>query len=165
MITNTEYMSDPARAERTVRRFMDITLRELKRMQTRDYIGYIANKLVMFGSIVGFVNVCLELYSFDVRLTPLCPGRQTDSSGRPPRTLISARLPDHPAPRFRTKAARKGHTARRGNGLPPRLNWRSNNGSRFGRYCMSLPPRFPHSRIPSSGFYPSRPGCGSRSFP
>lgn len=47
MITNTEYMSDPARAERTVRRFMDITLRELKRMQTRDYIGYITNKLVL----------------------------------------------------------------------------------------------------------------------
>lgn len=45
--TNTQYMSDPARAERVVRRFMNITLREMKQMQIRDYTSYLTNKLIL----------------------------------------------------------------------------------------------------------------------
>ena len=45
--TNTQYMSDPARVERVIRRFMNITLQEMKRMQTRDYTGYITDKLTL----------------------------------------------------------------------------------------------------------------------
>ena len=44
--TDTAYMSDPARAERTVRRFMNLTLREMKQMQDQDYVGYITDRLV-----------------------------------------------------------------------------------------------------------------------
>lgn len=43
--TNTAYMSDPARAERTVRRFMKLTLREMKQMQTQNYVDYIMDKI------------------------------------------------------------------------------------------------------------------------
>ncbi|MCI8888251.1 MAG: hypothetical protein HFG70_09230 [Hungatella sp.] len=47
MQTNTQYMSDPARAERIVRRFMNLTLREMKQMQTRDYTNYLTYKLIL----------------------------------------------------------------------------------------------------------------------
>ncbi|MCI8401854.1 MAG: hypothetical protein HFI38_07165 [Lachnospiraceae bacterium] len=45
--TNTQYMSDPARAERVIRRFMNVTLGEMKQMQTRNYTGYLTNKLIL----------------------------------------------------------------------------------------------------------------------
>ncbi len=44
--TNTAYMSDPARAERTVRRFMKLTLREMKQIQTQNYVDCITDKLI-----------------------------------------------------------------------------------------------------------------------
>lgn len=45
--TNTQYMSDPARAERTIRRFLNITLREMEQVQTQNYTKYITDKLVL----------------------------------------------------------------------------------------------------------------------
>lgn len=44
--TNTAYMSDPARAERTIRRFINLPLREMRQVQTQSYVDYIADKLV-----------------------------------------------------------------------------------------------------------------------
>lgn len=41
ILTNTEYMSEPARVERVVRKFMNMTLRELRNTGTKKYLDYI----------------------------------------------------------------------------------------------------------------------------
>lgn len=44
--TNAEYMSDPARAARVVRRFMDMTLGELSNTYTGKYIKYVVDEMI-----------------------------------------------------------------------------------------------------------------------
>ena len=44
--TNTEYMSDKARVERTVQRFMNITIQELGAVQSKKYIDFITDEII-----------------------------------------------------------------------------------------------------------------------
>lgn len=44
--TNTEYMSDAARVERVVRKFMNMTVKELKKVQSKKFIDFITNEII-----------------------------------------------------------------------------------------------------------------------
>lgn len=51
--TNTEYMSDTARVERVVQKFMNMTLKEFKTPQTEQYIDFVVEEIIRREDLSG----------------------------------------------------------------------------------------------------------------